>query len=127
MELFILKRDLNTSILKNISNNFQKGVDKTPFLCYNIDTKEREVNKMKLTKSDRFTYHNTKVGEWLDCRFQDEEGEEYFVELRKGESESAELFVARCMTVAEENGFEEPDFTGIFDREIAEVMGLDTY
>jgi hypothetical protein len=75
--------------LKNISNNFQKGVDKTPFLCYNIDTKERDVNKMKLTRNDYRLYNEAKVGEWVDCLFVIDEGEEVLVELKKEENETA--------------------------------------
>jgi hypothetical protein len=113
--------------LKNISNNFQKGVDKTPFLCYNIDTKEREVNKMKLTRNDYRLYNEAKVGEWVDCLFVIDEGEEVLVELKKEENETAEMFVVRCEMELEENGLEIEEFEGFIDAEVAEMMGLDTY
>lgn len=81
---------------------------------------------MKITSIDRTTYNHAKVGEWLDCRFEDEDGEEFFVELKKEEGEIAEGFIARCAQVAEDY-FDNFEFIDIVDKELAEQMGLDTY
>ena len=45
---------------KHLQNNFQKGVDKTPLLCYNKDT-EREVIQMskKTKKIDKRMFKKT--------------------------------------------------------------------
>jgi hypothetical protein len=82
---------------------------------------------MKLTNIDRTTYNHTRVGEWLDCRFESDEEEEFLIELKKEEGEIAEGFVARCAQIAEDNGFEGFEFIDIVDAELAEMMGLDTY
>jgi hypothetical protein len=96
-------------------------------LCYNIDTKEREVNKMKLTKHDYRLYDTAKVGEWIDCHFLLEDGEEVLVELKKEENETAEMFIARCEQELEDNGLEFDECYGLVDAMVAEMMGLDTY
>ena len=69
----------------------------------------------------------TKIGEWLDAKFYDEEaGEIFFVELKKEEGEDIEDFISKCQEVADEN-FSEAVFDGLVDEETAEILGYDTY
>lgn len=82
---------------------------------------------MKLTKRDYRLYNKTKVGEWLDCYFLLEDGEEVFVELKKEENETAEMFIARCKQELENNELEFEECYGLVDAMVAEMMGLDTY
>lgn len=65
---------------------------------------------------------------WIDAEFIDDEtGEVFFVELRKESAdETADEFIARCKTVANEY-FDAPKFVRLVDPEEAEVLGYDTY
>ena len=69
----------------------------------------------------------TKVNEWLDAKFHDEEtGEIFLVELRKLEGETIEQFIARCEEIAIDN-FDEPQFICLCSGLEAEYLGYDTY
>ena len=69
----------------------------------------------------------TKVGEWLDAKFYDQEsGEIFFVELRREEGEEIEDFINKCQEIADEN-FEAPEFCGLCSDDEAECLGYDTY
>ena len=77
--------------------------------------------------SNESIWETTKVGEWLDAKFYDEEcGEVFLVELKKEEGEEMEDFIAKCQEVADEN-FDCAVFDELIDSETAEVLGYDTY
>lgn len=77
--------------------------------------------------TNEMIWETTKVGEWLDAKFYDEEsGEIFLVELKKEDGEEMEDFIAKCQEVADEN-FDEAVFEELIDGETAEVLGYDTY
>lgn len=81
----------------------------------------------ELYKTNEEIWNETKDGEWLDCRFNDEEtGETFFVELRKESGEEMEDFIARCQEVADEY-FSDAEFDWLCDKDTAEILGYDTY
>lgn len=64
------------------------------------------------------------MANWKDFRFFDEEtGEDFFVEI---DCDATEDPTADAYAIAEEN-FSDPQLTGIYDPEYAEMLGLDTY
>lgn len=72
-------------------------------------------------------WDKTKVGEWLDAKFHDEEtGEIFFVELKKEKGEDIVDFINKCQEIANEN-FSEADFYGLYSSNDAEMLGYDTY
>ncbi len=72
-------------------------------------------------------WEQTKVGEWLDAKFYDEEsGEIFLVEWKKEDGEEMEDFIAKCQEIADEN-FDYAVFDELVDSETAEVLGYDTY
>ena len=76
---------------------------------------------------NELVWFKTKVGEWLDAKFYDEEsGEIFLVELKKEDGEDMEDFIARCQEVADEN-FEAPQFCGLCSGLEADYLGYDTY
>lgn len=78
-------------------------------------------------KTNEEIWNETRDGEWLDCRFQDEEtGETFFVELKKEAGEEMEDFITKCQEVADEN-FSCAEFDGLVDGDTAEILGYDTY
>lgn len=69
----------------------------------------------------------TKVNDWCDAKFYDEEtGEIFLVELRKADGETIEDFIARCQDIADEN-FSDARFYGLCSGLEAEHLGYDTY
>ena len=77
--------------------------------------------------SNESIWETTKVGEWLDAKFYDEEcGEVFFVELKKEEGEEMEDFITKCQEVADEN-FDCAVFDELVDQETANILGYDTY
>ena len=77
--------------------------------------------------SNEMIWETTKVGEWLDAKFYDEEsGEIFLVELKKEDGEEMEDFIAKCQQVADEN-FDDAVFDELIDEEEAEILGYDTY
>ena len=69
----------------------------------------------------------TKVGEWLDAKFYDEEtGEIFLVELRKEDGEDIEDFISKCQEVADDN-FSAARFCNLCSGLEAEYLGYDTY
>lgn len=79
------------------------------------------------TRQERELWNNTKVGEWLDVEFKDEEtGEVFLVELKKEEGEDIEDFIAKCQEVADEN-FSDAHYLELISSEEAEILGYDTY
>ena len=69
----------------------------------------------------------TKVGEWLDAKFYDEEtGEIFLVELKREDGEEMEDFIAKCQEVADEN-FSEAEFMSLCSGLEADYLGYDTY
>jgi hypothetical protein len=78
-------------------------------------------------KTNEEIWNETRDGEWLDCRFQDEEtGETFFVELKKESGEEMEDFITKCQEVADEY-FSDAEFDGLVDGDTAEILGYDTY
>ena len=76
---------------------------------------------------NKLTWNQTKVGEWLDAKFYDEEnGEIFLVELKKEDGEDMEDFIARCQEVADEN-FECAKFITLLTDDDADYLGYDTY
>lgn len=74
-----------------------------------------------------YAWRRTKVGEWLDAKFEDfETGEVFFVELKKQEGMTMEQFIFECHKIAAEN-FEDPTFETLVDADTAEKLGYDTY
>ena len=72
-------------------------------------------------------WETTSVGEWLDAKFYDREnGEIFFVELRKEAGEEMEDFITKCQEIADEN-FDYAVFDELIDQETAEMLGYDTY
>ena len=72
-------------------------------------------------------WNDTKCGEYLDCKFYDNEtGEVFFVEEQKKEGEEYADFVNKCEEIAQEN-FDYPEFLGLYTQEDAELLGFDTY
>lgn len=72
-------------------------------------------------------WDTTKIGAWLDAKFQDEEtGEIFFVELKREDGEDIEDFIQKCQEVADEN-FSEAEFCGLCSNAEAEMLGYDTY
>jgi hypothetical protein len=72
-------------------------------------------------------WNTTKVGEWLDAKFYDEEsGEIFLVELKKEDDEDMEDFIAKCQEVADEN-FECAKFITLLTDDDADYLGYDTY
>ena len=72
-------------------------------------------------------WETTRVGEWLDAEFYDEEsGEVFFVELQKEAGEEMEDFITKCQEIADEN-FDCAVFDELVDGETAEMLGYDTY
>ena len=77
--------------------------------------------------SNECIWEITKVGEWLDAKFYDEEtGEIFLVELKKEDGEDIEDFIARCQEVADEN-FSYARFTALCSGLEADYLGYDTY
>ena len=69
----------------------------------------------------------TKVGEWLDAKFYDEEsGEIFLVEWKREDGEEMEDFIARCQETADEN-FENARFVALVSGLEADYLGYDTY
>ena len=69
----------------------------------------------------------TKVGEWLDAKFYDEEtGEIFFVEWTKEDGEDIEDFIQRCQDTADKN-FSDARFVCLCSGLEAEYLGYDTY
>ena len=69
----------------------------------------------------------TKVGEWLDAKFYDEEtGEIFLVEWKREEGEDIEDFIQRCQDTADEN-FSDARFVCLCSGLEAEYLGYDTY
>ena len=67
------------------------------------------------------------IGAWLDCEFIDNEtGEIFLVESRKGDGEDVEDFIATCQEIADDN-FDDAKFCRLVDPEEAEFLGYDTY
>ena len=52
--------------LNKFTNFFQKTLDKQPRVCYNKDTKEREVIKMAKSKNDVMYYMSKMTGEVVE-------------------------------------------------------------
>ncbi len=76
---------------------------------------------------NELVWFKTKVGEWLDAKFYDEEcGEIFLVELKKEDGEDMEDFIARCQEVADEN-FECAKFVTLLTDDDADYLGYDTY
>ena len=72
-------------------------------------------------------WDTTKIGTWLDAKFQDEEtGEIFFVELKKEDGEDIEDFIQRCQDTADEN-FADARFCCLCSGLEAEYLGYDTY
>lgn len=72
-------------------------------------------------------WKETKVGEWLDAYFEDNETcEGFFVELKKEDGEEMEDFIARCQEIADDN-FSDAEFGYLVSGEDAEILGYDTY
>lgn len=79
------------------------------------------------TRQERELWENTKVGEWLDVEFEDEEtGEAFLVELKKEEGEDIEDFIVKCQEIADEN-FSDAHYLELISSEEAEILGYDTY
>lgn len=79
------------------------------------------------TRQEKELWESTKVGEWLDVQFEDEEtGETFFVELQKEEGEDIEDFITKCQEVADEN-FSDAHYLELISGEEAEILGYDTY
>lgn len=77
--------------------------------------------------TNEMIWEQARVGEWLDAKFYDEEsGENFFVELKKEDGEEMEDFIAKCQEVADDN-FECAVFDELVDGETAEILGYDTY
>lgn len=69
----------------------------------------------------------TKVGEWLDAKFYDEEtGEIFLVEWKKEEGEDIEDFINKCQETADEN-FEAAQFMALVSGLEGDYLGYDTY
>lgn len=78
-------------------------------------------------KNNNDLFYETKVGDWLDAQFADDEsGEVFFVEERRKEGEDAEDFIARCQEIADEN-FSDAEYLGFVHPDDAEKLGYDTY
>ena len=72
-------------------------------------------------------WETTKVGEWLDAKFYDEEsGEIFLIELKKEDGEEMEDFIAKCQEVADEN-FSDAHYLELISSEEAEILGYNTY
>lgn len=82
---------------------------------------------MTVMKYEKELYNEAKVGEWLDCLFEDvDSGEQFLVERKKEEGETAVDFVNACSQEALEY-FERVEFLRLMDNKEAEVLGYDTY
>ena len=78
-------------------------------------------------KTTEEIFEGAAIGEWLDCRFTDNEsGEIFFVELQKEDGESVEDFIAKCQEVADEY-FSDAEYDCLCDNETADILGYDTY
>lgn len=77
--------------------------------------------------SNEQVWAKTKVGEWLDAKFYDEEcGEIFLVELKKEDGEEIEDFIAKCQEIADEN-FSDAHYIELVDIWDAEELGYDIY
>ena len=78
-------------------------------------------------KSNEQIWNEADVGEWLDCKFYDEDtSERFFVEFQKEEGETLEHFIAKCCAHAHQY-FQNIRFRGLLDCDTAEILGYDTY
>lgn len=93
-------------------------------MCYNILTEvERTTKKKKRGK--------TKMEkEYIDFLFADEEtGEEFFVELDydpEAQPNAIKDLYPKAKKIAKEN-FAKPKYLGVYSKEDADMLGLDTY
>lgn len=77
--------------------------------------------------SNERVWAETKVGEWLDAKFYDEEcGEIFLVELKKEDGEEIEDFIAKCQEIADEN-FSDAHYIELVDSWDTEKLGYDVY
>lgn len=78
-------------------------------------------------KNTEVIWDEAQVGEWVDCKFCDDDtGERFFVELQKEADETVEHFIAKCCAHAHQY-FEHITFRGLLDCDTAEILGYDTY
>lgn len=81
----------------------------------------------EIVNSDKRVWEQTRIGEWLDASFHDNEsGEFFFVELKKEEGETMTDFIAKCAAKANEY-FDDANFVSLVYGDTAELLGYDTY
>ena len=72
-------------------------------------------------------WETAKVGDYLDCKFIDDETAEVFlVESQKRPNDTLEQFIERCTVIANEN-FSDACLIGVIAQDVAEQFGYDTY